>query len=471
MFYKKAALLMAQTIYAKKDGALQPTDIPSTWNCKYRYPLPTSISDIPNTPKCYLRLSTKRDRVEIMERTEVKSLLSGTESNGKNAMLHELKRLSAEVQNAVLKLENMAYVLTENKLGIFNNIWKLTDANGKILGQDKLAQIKTFSRKWINNIISARSDERAKRYLSFHNADPAILFPFLQQKEIVRDSIDLKSLYAQSLTELNRLCPLRGNESQVLLKYIFRKLVGDKNCVTPLLLGGPGTGKSEIARQAGAALSSAGVPRSVLFQSMTSSNGRNSLNQTEMNLLGSDAHFSNADSGSIYKESMNPNSSLCLVVLDEADKHDNCYDLIINLLDPKQPLQDICQSSVCNMMDMRSKVFFILTANDDRPLKSGPSDPLWSRLASIYFRPYTEVELIELLTLLAERDYNDVNAYSYTHDDYHHLAKKIAAMNGCHQTFRHNLNQMGDFAISRELDLPTQQQHSLNKPAKPKIGF
>ncbi len=392
--------------------------------------------------------------------------MNARQKNKINTIAEELSSLSATVEETVSIYDNFRTLLAGNQPEIFEQIDIMLSGKTPLAQEEILVAVMRFTTSWLMSIHLAGPDEKKKRYLSFAKADPAILFPALAGGALLQCGDELEQSFTASLTELNRRCPLRDQENHALLTSIYRRLLGDQNATYPLLVGAPGTGKSEIARQAGKALTAAGIPTTVVFQSMTVKNGSDG-NQVEMNLLGTDSHYANAEMGKIYKECSRKDVALCLVVLDEADKHSNCYELLISLLDPKQPLQDHFIQSVCESMNMRCKTIFILSANDQQPLNNGPSDPLWSRLRPIFFKPYTAEQIVQLLSILAMREYHSV--YPLTEKNYRQIAEQLVTKHGTSCPFRSYFNLIGEYAINQQL--PTGNYGGCSTPQVKRVGF
>jgi hypothetical protein len=341
-----------------------------------------------------------------------------------------------------------------------------------LVTEENAAMVNTFYTEWVNVILTAK-DDKDKFFKVFNQADPSVLFPFFRAQLSVFKENSARELYDRALDALNTQCPHRESICSTLMNTLVRRLMRDRFVSYPLLIGSPGTGKTEIARQLGMAMTAIGIRTNVVVQSMTDSNGQVNSNQVEMKLQGTSAGWSNAKSGSMYKGCSGRDIDLCLVVLDEADKHDNCYDKMVEWLDPNQLLQDHFVSDLWGAMDMRHKVVFVLTANDEKPLNKGLNDPLWSRLAPLQVADYTKQQLEDLLTTLAERNYLAPNYYHpLKQKDYREIAVGLVAKHWSEGlSFRTYLDRVGAQAFARSLFLPTLEPKQSKLTKQRKIGF
>ncbi len=285
-----------------------------------------------------------------------------------------------------------------------------------------------------NNITNTESSHWER---SLYTADLSILFPqffFTEMAEVTaqqkRQRYKLSPKYGkaqrgypeESLNILKEKLPCREEMCEKLTQYAFQKLTGYRDTRSPLLIGPPGAGKTEMVRQLSLSLEKTGINAPIITQSLTAAvSGEH--NQVEMNLLGTSSHYANGNVGRICTEVLSKDVDLCIVLLDEADKgakNEQMLHSLIFFADPSQPLFDYCASSLCPKMDMRPKTLFILTANDTEPLQQ--SAPLWNRLEPIEIAPYTEKETIEILTLKGMQGHEYSGA---TLEQCRRLAKKI----------------------------------------------
>jgi len=338
--------------------------------------------------------------------------------------------------------------------------------------------IRLFFHNWALKLLRSTDDDKKKYNALFCQTDINVLFPFIGTTSIIEKigittQEELQQRYQDCIRHLNKLCPHRQAVIQELVTSVFLRLLGISDVTFPLLIGGPGTGKTVIARKLQAALNAVGIRTEFVFQSMTESNSKENGNQSEMKLLGTDEHWGNAKPGKIFYACENREVDLCLVLLDEAEKHDKCEELMINLLDPVQPLQDTFISGTWDKMDMRHKVIFLLSANDDTTLNKGSDDPLWSRLTPIYFQPYTENELVDLLTTLAERAYTGISLYSLDKKECRAIAGRLVKHHGTGLSFRVYLNQINRTLAENILGLPAADNKITRMPGsrRQRIGF
>lgn len=468
---KNCAVIMAQLIYQTKGLAvLHKDNIPKSWRLGFQHP---SLGVHGKRKPAYF-LTLKRGSSQLMLGSRHKSdnrkpkTTANTAEKKTDPIMVKLKALDQKITSTVVdRGALLASFLIEHKLELYKTIGEKIQAAGIPAGTALLEPIEVFTSNWAGMIQSAPAEEVRKRYLLFYNADPSILFPATFSPSFHRKKEELPGLYGEALGALKTAMPFRDEVCEALLRTIFRRLLGDSNASYPLLVGIPATGKSEMARQVGAALTSAGLPTTVIFQSMTLSNYGH--NQVEACLLGTQSHYSNADSGKIYKNCVTSSTSLCLIVLDEADKHQNSRELLVQLLDPMQPLQDVFASSICNDMDMRDKTLFILTANTIATLKSSDSDPLWSRLAPLHLEPYSQKRLVDLLTVLAAKQYQDT--YPLTEHDYRNHAQELVRRNGDKLSVRQYLDQIGDLASQSIFPSSHASAKALQLPKARRIGF
>ncbi|PLY05420.1 MAG: hypothetical protein C0622_01650, partial [Desulfuromonas sp.] len=257
----------------------------------------------------------------------------------------------------------------------------------------------TLLLKKLYKYVKAEQEEHARGQLidMIASADPALFFPFCRHPQLME--AEAKEFYRRMKRALNRRVPNRLEAVQWICAYVTRRLLGDQTSCSPLLLGKPGCGKSELATQAAEAMAEAGISAQAIFQPLTQDDSFRVDNSGAMRLLGTSFHYSNGKPGSLYDAVSKPETGVGLVLLDEADKT-SFRDYLIGLLDPKTPLADNFIRELWTQMDMRSKSLMLLTANDPAPLNRGPDDPLWSRLDPVRLPAYTPAEMIELAVTL-----------------------------------------------------------------------
>jgi len=304
---------------------------------------------------------------------------------------------------------------------------------------------------------------------SLHEADPALFFDFCKKSPLSHK--EAATILKTIEREMNRRVPNRKVAVHLVCTYAIRRLLGDKTARSPLLVGPPGGGKSELVNQFTNALTDAGVVAKAIFQSMTQESSPHSLNEGAMRLLGTSKHFANGTPGNIYTNVSKPDVDMGIVLLDEADKTEQ-RDYLVGLLDPKTPLQDNFIREVVGDIDLRSKTLLLLTANDPAQLKRGPEDPLWSRMEPTFLQAYTREEMIGLAVEIISSD-ND-NPFQPTRKMVRKLAKETVAELGIEVSFRAILDQVNNkiFHAVFELDKSAEEecQHDF-VPTKKLIGF
>lgn len=231
--------------------------------------------------------------------------------------------------------------------------------------------------------------------------DPGIFFSFCRMGVMEQERVE--AIHAKVFEEVTRAVKGRDELVARLCDFIARRQMGDSAARWPLLWGPPGTGKSYVAGMLADALNVAGIKTACVFQSMVMSMESGQNSEVKMALTGSDTHWSNGDSGSLFKAARE--HDLVLAVLDEVDKCSE-RDYLVGLLDPKLPLQDTFVKAFSPSHDIRHKVIFIMTANDSSVLRRGVDDPLWSRISPILVPAYSAEEIEDIVVWQLSRDMN-----------------------------------------------------------------
>ncbi|MBX6422940.1 AAA family ATPase [Thermosulfurimonas sp. F29] len=145
---------------------------------------------------------------------------------------------------------------------------------------------------------------------------------------------------------------------RILVQFLLKFLVGSRCARAPFLVGPPGTGKSQAVEALRYVLDKIGVSANVIRVVCTS--GNLAKEQMEMKLFGTEAHYSNAQPSEIFKLASRKNPKVVIVFLDEVDKAGlEALPLLVKLLDPAQPLEDIFVSGMFpgHRHDMRGTRF------------------------------------------------------------------------------------------------------------------
>lgn len=246
-------------------------------------------------------------------------------------------------------------------------------------------KVEAFLSRIVSESMVLPEDQLRNWLYHFLEADPGLFLDFC--RPVAPKAEKLKFLLEKASKELTRKLPERALLGTTILQTIFRRIAGDFTARSPLLVGPPGTGKSQLLRMASSALTAAGLPTTSCFISLAGGNGVNQGEQLEMRLLGTDCRYSNAKSGEIYKAALDGNNRLVLVLLDEADKCAQT-DLLVQLLDPTMPLSDRYVDGYFPH-DMRWKVIFLLSANNETPFRSKEAEALWSRVEKMAVPDYS----------------------------------------------------------------------------------
>ncbi|WP_318557156.1 hypothetical protein [Geobacter anodireducens] len=255
-------------------------------------------------------------------------------------------------------------------------------------------KIEAFSRKFAMAVAGQNDDEAKLRlYRAVADADPGIYFDFCRRYPL--NIADCRDFMADLGKEMASRCPGRETMTGELATFVARRLSGDQTARWPILHGLPGTGKSYMATILGESLQKLGIKtETVIHQAPQSAFSGDRLDEAAQSLVGTDSHWGNADSGSIYKAVCT--ADVALVLLDEVDKGMN-RDFLVALLDPRLPLRDNFLKGFFPEMELRHKTLFVLTANDIWRLRRGDDDPLWSRLSPLEVPEYQVRQMEEVI--------------------------------------------------------------------------
>lgn len=243
--------------------------------------------------------------------------------------------------------------------------------------------------------VAGQNDDEAKLrlYRAVADADPGIYFDFCRRYPL--NIADCRDFMADLGKEMASRCPGRETMTGELATFVARRLSGDQTARWPILHGLPGTGKSYMATILGESLQKLGIKtETVIHQAPQSAFSGDRLDEAAQSLVGTDSHWGNADSGSIYKAVCT--ADVALVLLDEVDKGMN-RDFLVALLDPRLPLRDNFLKGFFPEMELRHKTLFVLTANDIWRLRRGDDDPLWSRLSPLEVPEYQVRQMEEVI--------------------------------------------------------------------------
>jgi hypothetical protein len=303
--------------------------------------------------------------------------------------------------------------------------------------------------------VSGAQEENSKIRILNHmaSADPAIFFDFCSQPV---QPAEAKKILQKLRQNLRRRVPNREHAVELICNYAIRRLIGDKTARSPLLIGPPGGGKSELVCQFAKAMTVVGIGSEAIFQPMTQDSNHMMANEGAMRLHGSSLHYSNGAPGCLYETVSKPEIRLGILLLDEADKtHQKDY--LVGLLDPKTPLEDNFIREIVKGVDLRSKILMLLTANDASCLNRGPDDPLWSRLEPTLLQAYSGQEMIELAIQIVTND--PENPYRPTRTKARKLAKEAVADLGEKASFRAVLDRVNHKLFIQEFEVSEMQEN------------
>ncbi|MGV1098725.1 ATP-binding protein [Thiovibrio sp. JS02] len=339
------------------------------------------------------------------------------------------------------------------------------------------ASREAFERRWltaIGNVHSVSGENRANAAKMVLEADYNLLFN--AGRKPVLSAAHVRPFMKKAMDFLHNGCPCRGSVAQDVLICFTRRLLGESTATFPVLYGPPGGGKTHMARMVAEALSAAGIPTDILIYSMAKPTSSLAGDEMTMCLCGTDSHWSNSDSGQIYKKvAMTGRQPLLIVVLDEADKAPEKRNLLMNLLDPDQPLMDNFVSSFFPEHDLRQRVLFLLTANNIDALAMGNDDPLASRLTKIAFEAYSRKEMVEVVTQLGVQRL--AQQYSLSPGAFRDLANDAIDELGMTVSFRKIMDRVGELAFLKNYRSCLKNPGGMEKkipipePRPQKMGF
>ena len=324
-------------------------------------------------------------------------------------------------------------------------------------------ELESFQKRWdyaLQALESLGTDNRSSAfkmllktdYLAIHQAGP-----LLSRQESSR-------CWNQANKFLNQECPKRSSEIQRLLSAVLRRLAGDPNATFPILHGPPGTGKSHIAGMVAEALTKAGIQTGKVDCRLSNHDGDSTGNDGfRFVIFGSDAHYNNGNCGQLYNTLSGAGmNNLVLCLIDEAEKAPQSSNMLINILDPTQPLQDTFLAHFFPEHNLRDRSVFVLSANN-LELLGDQDSPLRSRLQPIYYREYDEQEVIELAARLSRRTLAPI--YDLPEERFLALAQLAVLKLGKRASFRAVLNMVGEMtflegALSQKAEALMQDPHS-----------
>ncbi len=207
------------------------------------------------------------------------------------------------------------------------------------------------------------------------------------------------------LQDLEGFLPLREDLARRLIGLLYRKISNSKVVRAPLMVGPPGTGKSFAVEALVKTLNKNGIRTELIRRTLVS--GEEAVKELGMYLLGTEVYYSNAFPGTLARMVARKDVDLVVVFLDELEKGlPHVYPLLLNLLDPAQPLEDRFLQGVFAGYghDLRFKTFFVAAANDHKPIFEIPE--IKDRFESpLMFKPYSAEEKIELVLKLFPREF------------------------------------------------------------------
>jgi len=195
---------------------------------------------------------------------------------------------------------------------------------------------------------------------------------------------------------LNRHLINREPQIKAVLISLIQRIAGSRMARTPLLIGPPGTGKSYLPEALKDVLTRDLNIKTVISR-LWSSSDYLGLEELNMEIFGSSIHYANGMPSPITMEAVKKENRLIIVVFDEVEKSlPSSRALLLKLLDPDQPLEDIFLKGILSSYehDRRFKIFTILTANSIENLQVIPE--LWDRIVPVYFEPYNKDQLTEI---------------------------------------------------------------------------
>ena len=265
-----------------------------------------------------------------------------------------------------------------------------------------------------------------------------------------------------------RLLPNREELCIRILGILYRKLSGSKVVRAPLLVGPPGAGKSFAVEALVKALNQNGIRTKLIRRTLIYN--ENAIKEIEMHLLGTEVYYSNAFPGVLAREVARKDVDLVVVFLDEVEKGmPHVYPLLLNLLDPAQPLEDcfLKGAFVRSPHDLRFKTFFVAAANQPEILLSIPE--VRDRFEMpLYFQPYTPEEKVDLVLQLSSREF----AQSFRKANKNELRKIAREMIKIpNLTFRDLLSLVEDFLLAKKLSYYQAPRPTIKMAERRPIGF
>ncbi|RJQ69360.1 MAG: hypothetical protein C4519_21700 [Desulfobacteraceae bacterium] len=316
-------------------------------------------------------------------------------------------------------------------------------------------------------LTDTQDENSSQSFRLIDDLDPVLIFPFLRRRI---NLAEVKRITTIALERLEGECPCRTNIARELIAFCARRLMGDSTATYPLWHGPPGAGKSHMGRSLAIALSAAGYRTEFLHVGMGISAGRNApADEIKFQILGSDSRYGNSSPGALCGYAAKADVRIVVVLLDEVDKSLSLKPLLMNFLDPDQPLVDTYLQRFFPTHDMRHKTYFCLSANDISGLGAdSEDDPLWTRMNPVYFSPYTREEIITVASRVAA---SKLSLYCFREEEWRKLATDAVDNMPDNASFRLLMGQIGRLAFMRHFPYLETTIPAAPAASRQRIGF